>query len=502
MSKKTPKQIEIMKRALGCRISRVNLAIPVASELEAESGDDEASISQGAPRKKAKKRPSAPPMTLTERLEIHQMVNSVHASVGRTRNRATSELRSLSWLYEQVPYTDPSCNRGIVLGDMVQQSRFLALCLNPEAYRDPIILYVDNFDNKHLLDGLQTWSTVARVLDGGLPIYIDEKVFLETYSGLEIEGEPKRGLLYFANVDNAKTQVFYDFEREAKSPHWKVPKCGKKKKERCENNVHTWREMFTKANNNMYQGCAYYTQSEASQYLSESIVSKIMEDVCVPVVELKKQHGWTLEDASAYVAEIMCSREPLCGHEICMIMHTGAVRRLKDLALEPHYSEYLSRLLPDVRSSHFAILLSAALMLKGGPGAPGTDSSHHFLKSLVTDLELEDDDVDALKVGLELLDSVLKFPRPTKERIALTIAYLAKYRDTDVEKLTQLLHKSNKFLKGEEGGTQFIDSMKDNLMNSFLAMERLLGSGDTGSARTITFTAKEGNIDVIDMTVN
>jgi hypothetical protein len=41
-------------------------------------------------------------------------------------------------------------------------------------------LYVDNFDNKHLLDGLHTWSTVARVLDGGLPIYIDEKVFLET----------------------------------------------------------------------------------------------------------------------------------------------------------------------------------------------------------------------------------------------------------------------------------------------------------------------------------
>jgi hypothetical protein len=76
-------------------------------------------------------------MTLTERLEIHQMVNSVHAFVGITRNRATAELRFLSWMYEKVPYTDPSCNKGIVLGDMVQQSRFLALCLNPEAYRDP-----------------------------------------------------------------------------------------------------------------------------------------------------------------------------------------------------------------------------------------------------------------------------------------------------------------------------------------------------------------------------
>ena len=41
-----------------------------------------------------------------------------------------------------------------------------------------------------------------------------------------------------------------------------------------------------------------------------------------------------------------------------------------------------------------------------------------------------------------------------------------------------------------------------NLMKSFLAMERLLGSGDTGYARTITFTAKEGDIDVIDLTAN
>jgi hypothetical protein len=39
-------------------------------------------------------------------------------------------------------------------------------------------------------------------------------------------------------------------------------------------------------------------------------------------------------------------------------------------------------------------------------------------------------------------------------------------------------------------------------MKSFLAMERLLGSGDTGYARTITFTAKEGDIDVIDLTAN
>ena len=81
--------------------------------------------------------------------------------------------------------------------------------------------------------------------------------------------------------------------------------------------------MFTKAKNNKYQGCAYYTQGEDSQFLSESIVNKIMEDACVPVVELKKHHGWALEDASAYVAEIMCSREPLCGHEIYMIRSTS-----------------------------------------------------------------------------------------------------------------------------------------------------------------------------------
>jgi hypothetical protein len=45
MFKKTLKQIESMKRGLGCRISRVNLAIPIMSDLEAESGTEEASIS-------------------------------------------------------------------------------------------------------------------------------------------------------------------------------------------------------------------------------------------------------------------------------------------------------------------------------------------------------------------------------------------------------------------------------------------------------------------------
>jgi hypothetical protein len=162
--------------------------------------------------------------------------------VGRTRNRATAELRSLSWLYEQIPYTDPSCNRGIVLSDRVQQSRFLALCLNPEAYRDPIIMYVDAHDNKYLLDGLQTLSTVARVLDGALPIYMDEQVFLDAYPSLEIDGEPKKGLLFLSNIDNSDSQVFYNFDREVDTPTWKVPKA-KKKRERCENNVHLWSEL-------------------------------------------------------------------------------------------------------------------------------------------------------------------------------------------------------------------------------------------------------------------
>jgi hypothetical protein len=225
-----------------------------------------------------------------------------------------------------------------------------------------------------------------------------------------------------------------------------------------------------------------------------------MEDISVPVVELKKEHGWTLEDASAYVAEIMCNREPLCSHEVCMILNTPAVTVLKELAQEEATSASLSRFFPDVRSGHFAVLLSAALLLKGGPGAPGTDSSHHFVKSLAIDLELDDDDADALRVGLDLLGSMPKFPRPTKERIALVVAYLAKYRDTPVRDLDRVLNQTNKFLKGEEGGSQFLDSMKDNLMNSFLAMERLMGCEEEGAARTATLTPKEGDIDVIDMT--
>jgi hypothetical protein len=501
MSLKTSKQIATLRKSLGCRISGVPFAAPPRAEPAAEEeGDEEEGEEQSErSKKKLKKGPAGPPMTLTQKFEIHQLVNSIHSSVGRTRNRATAELRNLKWLYDQIPYTDPSCNRGIVLGDMVQQSRFLALCLNPEAYRDPIILYVDNFDNKFLLDGLQTWSTVARVMDGALPIYIDEKVFLDAYPDLEIEGEPQKGLLFFSNLDNADSQVFYDFDRDSDARHWTVPKA-KKKRERCLRNVKTWSDMFVKANSSRYQGCQFHIQLEDSQYLSESIVSKIMEDISVPVVELKKEHGWTLEDASAYVAEIMCNREPLCAHEVCMILNTPAVTVLKEIAQEERTTENLSRFFPDVRSGHFAVLLSAALLLKGGPGAPGTESSHHFVKSLAMDLELEDDDADALRVGLDLLGTMQKFPRPTKERIALVVAYLAKYRDTEVKDLNTVLNQTNKFLKGEEGGSQFLDSMKDNLMNSFLAMERLMGCEVEGAARTASFTPKEGDIEVIDLT--
>lgn len=138
MYRKTPKQIEAVRRSLGCRISRTNIAPARAAPDPEDDGDadEEASSSSQGPKKKAKKSPAPPTMSLTERFEVHQIVNSIHKSVGRTRNRATAELRSLSWLYEQVPYTDPTCNRGLVLGDIVQMSRFLALCLNPEAYRD------------------------------------------------------------------------------------------------------------------------------------------------------------------------------------------------------------------------------------------------------------------------------------------------------------------------------------------------------------------------------
>lgn len=338
-----------------------------------------------------------------------------------------------------------------------------------------------------------------RILDGGLPLFMDEQVFLDAYPDLEIEGEPKKGLLFFSNTDNIDTNVFYDFEREVETPHWKVPKA-KKKRETCEKNVLAWSDMFVKANNNEHQGCEFHIQCEDSEYLADSIVSKITEDICIPVVELKKAHGWTLEDASAYVAEIMCNREPLCSHEVCMLLHTPAVRLLKELASEENSRMALSRVITDVRSAHFAVLLSAALMLKGSPGAPGSESSHNFLKSLVMDLELVDDDVDALKIGLDLLSTMPKFPKPTKERIALVVAYLSKYPETDVRRVEELLKYSNKFLKGEEGGAQFYESTKDNLANSFLAMERLLGTWDPESDRTVTFTAKEGDIHVIDLT--
>lgn len=498
MPMRTPKQIETLKRSLGCRVSVGGGSIPQKAATVSK-GDNAEETPSRKTSKTSKKGPAAPAMSLTQRLELHQMVNSLHSSVGRTRNRATAELRSLSWLYDQIPYTDPSCNRGIVLSDRVQQSRFLALCLNPEAYRDPIIMYVDAHDNKYLLDGLQTLSTVARVLDGALPIYMDEQVFLDAYPSLEIDGEPKKGLLFLSNIDNSDSQVFYNFDREVDTPTWKVPKA-KKKRERCENNVHLWSELMIRANNNEFQGCEFHCQLEDSQYVSESIVSKIREDISIPVVELKKEHGWTLEDASAYVAEIMCNREPLCPHEVCMILHTSAVRMLKDLAADGTASECLSKLLPNVRSAHFAVLLSAALLLKGGPGAPGSDSSHNFLKSLVLDLELSEDDIDSLKIGLNLLDTMPKFPKPNKERIALAIAYLAKYPETAVESVEVLFKHTNKYLKGEEGGTQFIESVKDNLMNSFLAMERLMGTGDGESTRVVEFSPREGDIHVIDLT--
>jgi hypothetical protein len=72
------------------------------------------------------------------------------------------------------------------------------------------------------MDGLQTMSTIVRVLNGNLPVPIDEQLFANAYRDIsdgDILGFSK-DFLYIVNVDD-DAMMLYDLESEEDSGRWK-----------------------------------------------------------------------------------------------------------------------------------------------------------------------------------------------------------------------------------------------------------------------------------------
>ncbi len=80
-----------------------------------------------------------------------------------------------------VRYTNPLGNRGIVNPDAIQQVNIATLFMNPYANRHSLIFYVASDNQRYLMDGLHTMSTIVRVLNGYLPVPIDEQIFANAY---------------------------------------------------------------------------------------------------------------------------------------------------------------------------------------------------------------------------------------------------------------------------------------------------------------------------------
>ena len=98
------------------------------------------------------------------------------------------------------------------------------------------------------------------------------------------------------------------------------------------------------------------------KYVCEEIETKKFEEITVPVLDLKEENGWTLESASLYVADIMGNGEPLCPHEICMIIQTPGMQMVKQLSEDPIVKESVHRIYDNVRSAHFALTLTICLL--------------------------------------------------------------------------------------------------------------------------------------------
>jgi hypothetical protein len=209
-----------------------------------------------------------------------------------------------------------------------------------------------------------------------------------------------------------------------------------------------------------------------------------------------------LELASLYVADIMGNREPLCPHEICMIIQTPGMQMVKQLSEDPIVKESVHRIYDNVMSSHFALTLTLCLLYKRHPGTPGVEVSPHFLKSVALELVLTENDIESIKKGFKLFQKLQKFPKGSKERIALAVAFMSLHPSVSQKDIMDMFTTKQSTMRAIEDGKIFIDSMKNSLINSLLAMERIIYPDlyPDNSPSDIKFVPHVADFQVIDLT--
>ena len=478
-----------------------NRAKRTLGALGARHGSARISLASTSNDKSDKKPKNKKPMTEIQKMEFHLLFNSIPITMGCATKRVQPVEKTLQQIFHMVRYTNPSGNRGIVNPDAVQQVNIATLFMNPYANRDSLIFFVAADNQRYLMDGLQTMSTIVRVLNGNLPVPIDEQLFANAYRDIsdgDILGFSK-DFLYVVNVDD-DAMLLYDLESDTDRGRWKPPTKEAKKKQYLAN-IALWRKLYMDAINDPNLAVRKHVQNKDSMYVCEDIETKIFEEITVPVLDLKEENGWTLESASLYVADIMGNREPLCPHEICMIIQTPGLQMVKQLSEDDVVKEAVKRVYDNVRSAYFALTLTVCLLYKRHPGAPGIEVSPHFLKAIALELVLTDEDVENIKEGFNLFGSLKRFPRGSKERIALAVAFLSLYPSVDKELIVETFTMKQSEMRADEDGKVFIDSMKNNLYNSLLAMERIIDVS-TKNSTPVKFVPHKSDFQVIDLTTD
>jgi hypothetical protein len=479
-----------------------NRAKRTLGALGARNGSARISLASSSNGDNEKRVKNKKPMTEIQKMEFHLLFNSIPITMGSATKRVQPVEKTLQQIFHMVRYTNPSGNRGIVNPDAVQQVNIATLFMNPYANRDSLIFYVASDNQRYLMDGLQTMSTIVRVLNGNLPVPIDEQLFANAYRDIsdgDILGFSK-DFLYVVNIDD-DAMMLYDLESDEDSGRWKPPTKEAPKK-RYLSNIALWRKLYIDAIDDPNLAVKRHVQNADSKYVCEEIESKIFEEITVPVLDLKEENGWTLESASLYVADIMGNREPLCPHEICMILQTPGMKMVKQLSEDPIVKESVHRIYDNVRSAHFALTLTICLLYKRHLGTPGVEVSPHFLKSVALELVLVEKDIESIKKGFKLFQKLPKFPRGSKERIALAVAFMSLHPSVLQKSIVDIFTTKQSIMRATEDGKLFIDSMKDSLINSLLAMERIIYPElfPDNSPSNIKFVPHESDFQVIDLT--
>jgi hypothetical protein len=399
-------------------------------------------------------------------------------------------------------------NRDITNSMETIQVKLTDLILNNGLPRDPIIVYEYMSGEKIVKDGLQTLSSIIALMDGMISIPIDEKIMAEVLKvKLPARTDFSRCFMWLADFDQdegSTGQGFLDLDRPGLSgengqvgTRWKLWARSVDDRVMETNNHRHWTALYSRAREDGQ--LRRDDQHTEALYVNLKILEAMIKRTVVPLWTFKEEDGWTLDEVSAAVSSQMASRDPLVNAEVCMVLNTPAVKTLLEFSRRPNVKGMMDTYLERFRNSHFGVLLTASLLMKGCLIAPGSNATAYYTKSAAAALEIVTEDLDTLQFALlRLTAEIRKIPKSNQERIAMCIALYAKYQDITPEPVLEILTAKVTALKARnlEAAKSFLDTT-DNLANSFRGLEVLLGFKD--EFEKSTYAHDEENDEVIEI---